>query len=153
MLVPQSIAPATKSALQDQQSSGPAKKPAAQGPQTTPRATKFAFQGPQSTAPATKSALQGPRSTAPATKSAFQGLQCTAPATKSALQVLRLPGFLKMSHMSKSHNSLHLSRSQSTYYYHHVQSAAPATKSTHPSRTARIPTTEARGFLGACHEK
>ena len=55
----------------------------------------------QSIASATKSALQGPQSIAPATK-------CTLKVHK----VLHLPRFLKMGHMSKSHDSLPIAMSK-----------------------------------------
>ena len=81
-----------------------------------------AGKGPQSTAPATKSALQGPH------------------------KVLHLPPFLKTNHMSKSHDSLHLSRHQSTSKISTMSKVhAPATKSTSKQNRSDP--------LRACHEK
>ena len=62
------------------------------------------LRGSQTAAPVTKSALRGSQCAARATKSALQGPQSTAPATKSA----NYPHV-----MSKSHDSMHLSRNQS----------------------------------------
>ena len=98
--------------------------------QSAAPAPKSALLGSQSTAPATKSALRGsPISAVPATTPARRGSPNAAPATKSALQSsqvlllprnlhieghrVRLPRNLQTSHMSKSHDSLHLSRNQS----------------------------------------
>ena len=95
-------------------------------PQSIAPATKTAPQGLQSASPATNSS--GPQSTAPAMKSAHhvslhaalprQLVQRALPKTTSGCQnaafaqdVLR---FLKTSHMSKSHDSLHLPRNQTT---------------------------------------
>ena len=68
-------------------------------------------------------------------------------ATKSieGHRVLCLPGNLPTNHMSKSHDSLHLSRNPLLGNHHHVQSAEPATKTAFRSKTAPIPCT--------CHEK
>ena len=61
-------------------------------------------------------------------------------------KVLRLPRNLQTSHISRSHDSLHLSRnSELVEDHHHIQSAALATKSAFPSKAAPIPCT--------CHEK
>ena len=59
--------------------------------------------------PTTKSAFEGPQSTAPATKSAHQDTsRSPVPFARDFLR------FLKASHMSKSHDSLHLPRNQTT---------------------------------------
>ena len=146
---PRNTAPATKSALQGPQSLAPAMKSALQGPQNTAPPTKSALQGPQSLAPAMKSALQGPQNTAPPTKSALQGPQSTAPATKCALQDPQSLAPATTSenepHVEKSRFTTPVTKSEHVEDYHHVQSAAPATKSTRRSKAAPTPCT--------CHEK
>ena len=98
-------------------------------------ATKSALRGSQSAAPATKSPLQGPQSTAPAMKCAFQGPQSTAPATIPENEP----------HVQKSRCTALVKKSERLEDYHHAQSAAPGTQSTHRSKTAPIPCT--------CHER
>ena len=95
----------------------------------------------KSAVPATKSALRSSQNAAPATKSALRGLQrcacydiCTSRFTKCCAcheicaSRFTKPRNLQTSHMSKSHDSLHLSRNQSA---DHVQSTARATKNLH----------------------
>ena len=83
------------------------------GSQSAAPATKSALGGSQIAVLATNSALRGSQNAVPATKSAHRVSPSAAPATKSALQkVLRVPRNLQTSHMSKSHDSLHLSRNQ-----------------------------------------
>ena len=80
-------------------------------------------------------------------------------------KVLRLSRNLQRSHMSKSHDALHLSRSLSSSTIttmSRVQSAAPATKlhfevkqlrTLAPVTKSRLWSTKTQGFPCACHEK
>ena len=86
-------------------------------------------------------------------------------------KVLRLPRNLQTSHMSKSHDSLHLSRNQSAstiatmsevlrlprnlhFELKPLRSLAPVTGSTlGPATKSRPQTTKAWGFPCVCHEK
>ena len=127
------------------QSAVPAMKSALRGSQSPLPATKSALRGLPTAVPATKSALRGSPSAVPATRSALRGSQSAVPATKSAT-----------SHMSKSHDSLHLSRNQSSstittmskalhlprklhFEVRQLRSLAPVTKS-------RLWSTKPRGF-------
>ena len=118
---PPSAAPVTKSALRGSPSAVPA--------------MKSALRGSQSAVPVTKSALRGSQSAAPATKSALPGPPSAAPATKSANEL----------HVPKSRFTAPVTKSELPDDHHHVQSAAPATKTAFRSKTAPIPCT--------CHEK
>ena len=113
-------------------------------------------------------------------ETALPGSQSAVPATKSALKVhkvLHLPRnvhfqvhtvlhqqrFLKTSHMSKSHDSLHLSRNQSTSKITTMSKALCLPRNLHmevkplrslaPVTKSRLWSTKARGFPCACHEK
>ena len=143
----------------------PATKSALRGSQSAVPATKSALQGsPTRAVPATKSAPRGSQSavllqcykicTSRFTKCRACHEICTSRLT---IQVLRRPHFdvhkmlclprkWQTSHMSKSHDSLHLSRNQSSSKITAiVQSAVPATKAVFRSKAAPIPCT--------CHEK
>ena len=84
---------------------------------------------------ATKSAHRGSQNAVPATKSAHQGSQSALPATKSANEP----------HIQKPRFTAPVTKSELLDDHHHVQSAAPATKTAFRSKTAPIPC--------ACHEK
>ena len=88
----------------------------------------------QSAAPATKSALRGSPSAVP-TKSLPRGSLSAVSATKSANEP----------HVQKSRFTAPVTKSELLDDHHHVQSAAPATKTAFRSKTAPIPCT--------CHEK
>ena len=140
-------------------------------------ATKSALQGPP-----TKSVLRGSQSAALATKSRYlrlevhkvlrlpQNLHCEVHKVLclprnlrfKVHKALRLPRNLQTSHMSKSHDSLQLSRNQNAskittcpkccashdlhFEVKPVRPLAPVTKS-------RLWATKARGFPYACQEK
>ena len=101
--------------------------------------------------PATKSALRGSQSAVPATKSALRGSHSAVPATKSANEP----------HVQKSRFTAPVTKSELLDDHHHVQSAAPATKtafrsspaSLAPVTKSRLWSTKTRGFPCACHEK
>ena len=96
---------------------------------------KFALRGSQSAVPATKSALRGSQSAAPASKSAHRGTQSAVPATTSANEP----------HVQKSRFTAPVTKSEPLDDHHHVESAAPATKTAVRIKIAPIPCT--------CHEK
>ena len=104
------------------------------------------FEVHQSAVPATKSALRGSQSAAPATKSHYSQMRghrnlhfevhkAAPTATKSANEP----------HVQKSRFTAPVTKSELLDDHHHVQSAAPATKTALRSKTAPIPCT--------CHEK
>ena len=99
-------------------------------------ATKCALRGPRSAAPATKSALRGSPSPRNLHFEVHKALHLSRNLHIEGHRVLCLPRNLQTSHMSKSHDSLHLSP---------PRRAAPATKTALRSKTAPIPCT--------CHEK
>ena len=151
-------APATKSALQDPQSA-PATQFALQGPQSAAPPRNLHFEVHKSTACATKSALPGPQTKYCTCHEIFN--RSTSPATKLHFKdkVLRLPQFLlKTTHMSKSQDSLHLSRNWSASKITIMSKALRLPRSLQfkvkPLRSL-APVTKSRlwTFLCACHEK
>ena len=140
--------PATKSALRGSHAV-PVTKSALRGPPSAAPAAKSALVGSPSAAPATKSALRGSQSAVPVTKSAIRGSPSAAPATKSALRCSpsAVPATKSANepHVQKSRFTAPVTKSELLDDHHHVQSAAPATKTAFPSETPPTPCT--------CHEK
>ena len=128
-------------------------------------AAKSVLRGSPSAAPATKSAHRGSQSAVPATSRFTKCCTCheicTSRLTKCCAcfkvhQMLCLPRNLSPSavpatksankpHVQKSRFSAPVTKSELLDDHHHVQSAAPATKTAFRSKTAPIPC--------ACHEK
>ena len=124
-----SAVPVTKSALRASPSAVRATKSALRASPSAAPVTKSALRGSPSAAPATKSAHRGSQNAAPATKSAHRGSQSAVPATKSANEP----------HVQKSRFTAPVTKSELLDDHHHVQSAAPATKTVLRSKTAPMP--------------
>ena len=140
--------PVTNSAHRGSQSAAPVRKSARRGSQSAAPVMKSARRGSASAVPATKSALRGSKELrrAPATKSTLRGSQSAvlatksrspsaAPATKSAIEP----------RVQKLRFTAPVTKPELLDDHHHVQSAAPATKTACRIKTAPIP--------WACHEK